>query len=642
MQSNLSIRITGDSASAEAAIERTRTSVTSLAASLAGGIAGGGLAAMIQQAASATIGLVTSSIQATGRLADLSVQTGISVEGLASLSKVARYSDTSIQSITEASGRLSKALFTQNEDSAGAASAIKTLGLELAAFKQLDADQRLLAIANAMEKFRDGTGKSAVAMQLLGREGQQLLPFMKELAERGLMVSTQTTAAALAAKQYADNLVTLTGAGEGLAHQFANELLPSLLNITRQLLAGREAYGSWWRALKDVGLNVDPFKTLNENISATVGEFRKLEAEAEKIKGRQAGGGFWANTFAKADASDLADIREPQKVLDARLAYLRKLQTEAGGRGFWDGASRLAVDAKPDLLPPPLAGPRPKARKTALDHDYLGDAERRIEELYERWWRKNEEALDRIEADEKEAEQARLERARELNDSIVELNIKGAEEILARNKAAAEQASVALSDSIAEGIMHGFRDGQSLAEVFLRELKAQFAKTVLSPIIRPTVEAGNQAIGDLMQLILQGIRGGGPTGTTGGWSFGGTTYNNPSAYVGGLASGGPAFAGQTYLVGEQGPELLRMGAMSGHVTPNRAIGGIGKVEIHNHSGGEVRQERARGAGGEDVLRVFVAAAADEVDRRIASGGSTGRLIGRHFGASRTSGAPRRG
>ena len=41
----------------------------------------------------------------------------------------------------------------------------------------------------------------------------------------------------------------------------------------------------------------------------------------------------------------------------------------------------------------------------------------------------------------------------------------------------------------------------------------------------------------------------------------------------GLATGGVASAGGTYLVGERGPELLTMGARSGYVTPNGALGG---------------------------------------------------------------------
>ncbi|MES2909885.1 MAG: hypothetical protein V4718_00765, partial [Pseudomonadota bacterium] len=40
-----------------------------------------------------------------------------------------------------------------------------------------------------------------------------------------------------------------------------------------------------------------------------------------------------------------------------------------------------------------------------------------------------------------------------------------------------------ISESISQGILEGFRDGQSMADIFLRELKAQFAKTVLQPLI---------------------------------------------------------------------------------------------------------------------------------------------------------------
>lgn len=40
------------------------------------------------------------------------------------------------------------------------------------------------------------------------------------------------------------------------------------------------------------------------------------------------------------------------------------------------------------------------------------------------------------------------------------------------------------------------------------------------------------------------------------------------------ASGGPVGAGRTYLVGEQGPELLTMGSQAGHIVPNKAMGGV--------------------------------------------------------------------
>lgn len=68
----------------------------------------------------------------------------------------------------------------------------------------------------------------------------------------------------------------------------------------------------------------------------------------------------------------------------------------------------------------------------------------------------------------------------------------------------------------------------------------------------------------------------------------GTTWVN--MFGGGRASGGDVQAGTTYLVGERGPELLTMGASSGHITPNHELaagGGPGVLEAHIEIGGEV-------------------------------------------------------
>jgi hypothetical protein len=46
--------------------------------------------------------------------------------------------------------------------------------------------------------------------------------------------------------------------------------------------------------------------------------------------------------------------------------------------------------------------------------------------------------------------------------------------------------------------------------------------------------------------------------------------------------GGPVSANQTYLVGEQGPELLSMGNFGGHVTPNNKIASGRNQTVHNH------------------------------------------------------------
>jgi hypothetical protein len=46
------------------------------------------------------------------------------------------------------------------------------------------------------------------------------------------------------------------------------------------------------------------------------------------------------------------------------------------------------------------------------------------------------------------------------------------------------------------------------------------------------------------------------------------------------ASGGPVVGGNSYLVGERGPEVVTMG-QSGYVTPNHALGQTVNITINN-------------------------------------------------------------
>lgn len=184
--------------------------------------------------------VVSGAIEAKARLYDLSTQTGITVEALSGLQKVGKYSNTSITDIAAASNKLSKALFTQTEDSKGAAQAIRALGLNFEAFRRLQAQEQLVAVANAMGKFQDGTEKSAAAMMLYGKTGAQLLPFLSELEERGYAVGKQTTESALQAKKYEDNLVTLKIAGDAWKRTFAEAVLPTLIDITDALIDARK------------------------------------------------------------------------------------------------------------------------------------------------------------------------------------------------------------------------------------------------------------------------------------------------------------------------------------------------------------------------------------------------------------------
>lgn len=180
---------------------------------------------------------------------------------------------------------------------------------------------------------------------------------------------------------------------------------------------------------------------------------------------------------------------------------------------------------------------------------------------------------------------AALREALTLNDEAAALSqIKLDRQITDSLKAAADASSQSLTESISGGIVEGFRRGGSLAELFARELKAQFAKLVLQPLIRPAVEAGNASITGLFQSIAGML-----AGSDLGLNPGAADFATGDLIRGRRAGGGSVQPYSDYLVGERGPEVLRMGAQGGSVIPNHALGGP-SFNVSNHIHIEARTD----------------------------------------------------
>src|SRR5574337_571274 len=180
--------------------------------------------------------LVKSSIEASAALADLSYKTGATVESLSSFEVVGRLSNTSIDQVGQAMNRLAKNMAVSNEASKGTAEAIKALGLDFNAFAALSPDEKMYALAEALNKFEDGSAKSAVAMTLMGKSGAELLPFMKELAERGHVAATTTLEQAEAAKAFSDEMEMSRMRLELVERQMAMAMIPTL-TVVHEVLA---------------------------------------------------------------------------------------------------------------------------------------------------------------------------------------------------------------------------------------------------------------------------------------------------------------------------------------------------------------------------------------------------------------------
>jgi hypothetical protein len=161
-------------------------------------------------------------------LREFSVQTGASVEALSGMATVAKATGTSVEEITGAMNKMAKNLAVANEESKGAGQALAALGLNFDTFQRLAPDQKLQAVAQAMAKFEDGSGKSAVAMTLFGKAGAQLLPFLKDLAETGELHAKVTAQQAEQARDFEVALKRVQISGEAWKKELALGMLPAL------------------------------------------------------------------------------------------------------------------------------------------------------------------------------------------------------------------------------------------------------------------------------------------------------------------------------------------------------------------------------------------------------------------------------
>lgn len=132
--------------------------------------------------------------------------------------------------------------------------------------------------------------------------------------------------------------------------------------------------------------------------------------------------------------------------------------------------------------------------------------------------------------------------------------------------------------------------------------KALLELAIKNPLKNMLLNQNNPTLGSVGDMFFGGTSGGASgftTGTDGVGLFGGLL---------GFAGGGDVAGGRPILVGERGPEIFNPG-MSGHITPNHALGGGGNsvppivnINVINNSG-EKSSQRERGSGN-DMRREF--------------------------------------
>jgi hypothetical protein len=208
--------------------------------------------------AAALANFVKGAIDAADQINKLSQRTSVAAESLSQLQYAAKLADVGTDSLTTGLKKLNVSIA---EGLAGDKE-------KIALFKQLGITQQdlgkgteavMLQMADAYAAAKDGAGKTAISVALLGKAGDEMIPLMnggtasiqrlmREADAMGLTISAKF---AREAEEFNDNLTRIGATVDAVAISIAGPFVEAMAMATTHMMKQHEAGKSWLMVLLD-------------------------------------------------------------------------------------------------------------------------------------------------------------------------------------------------------------------------------------------------------------------------------------------------------------------------------------------------------------------------------------------------------
>lgn len=571
-------------------------------------------AAALAATAAITVG-VGNAINRLDEIGKASQKVGVTTEALSKLAYAARLADVDFQALQGGLIKLAKSQDAAAQGSAAQLDLFRALGVE---FQNQDGTLRntadvLSELADKFQALPDGADKTTAALTLLGKSGANLIPLLNggseairdagdELERMGGVVTPE---AAAQAEIFNDNITRLKTALEGMWQSLAMQVLPALVKLTEDMTKATtsgqgmntvvEAAASLVNGLGLAAqLAVDGVQALT--LSA-IGLFNVLSAMSRlNVTGLFRDGSVGEDMDNAAAAFGLAKgafAESGQNFYGGAGATAQPMPTSGGG-GSPNGRGRgvkvnIREEDAAQALAAALRAQREAAAaaataKTASAEASRGmaAADREAAQALREQAEQRGEAYDEIQRVYK-AEQQDLadiaeakEKAKEIVDQTLadiafETKLLGLNNLEREKAITLRWANVDAASEEGKAISAALDD---LEEAAKRTDGIEFARDATKGLFEDLTDGVGsardavddffdnlrakafQALADkLFDGLFDSFLGGGEGGGGGIGDFLGSLFG------GARAGGGPVYPGKAYLVGEEGPELIRpMGA----------------------------------------------------------------------------------
>lgn len=631
------------------------------------------------------LGMTTEALSGLEYAAEMS---GVSVEEL----------HASISRLNKAMGDGSPAFDAMGISIKGANGALKSSDEVLAEVAEKFAGYRDGAekSALAMEIF----GKSGAGLVPLLNSGSEGLAQMADEAARfGIVVGKDTTDAAAA---FNDNLTRVAKTQEGLVAQLTAALLPTLERASNEFVdlarntdlvsTPAAILKTIFQTLAVVGSDVAFVLKMTGNeiggIAAqlaalgtgdfkgfsAIGEMMKADAAAARAeldafqarimgigevavteaKKVEQGGGLAAPLVKAAEKAKRAKKELDDLLTPAAQVYAKAIEQMAAAQR---SAERSAMDldgaqqSLHDLMADPLWQQMPEPwQKTAIAQAQsasamiaVADRQKRINDMLAATPTAKlaeSRAAMMLLKEEFEAGEISAEEFSEAAGTHLGTLPQAAEQVASKIDIVIANAFDGAASAIADFAMGGKASFSDMVKSMLHDLIKLQAQMAMTEAFKSV--GGSSGILGAIGGFVGSLFGGGTTAaagnTTPGFSAG--DLGSGISLAGTRASGGYVAAGDTYLVGESGPELLTMGGRSGNIVPNSAIGGANvTVNVINNGDGQARSERRNDGRGGMIIDVIVERAKNAIAADIGNGsGAVPAALQGAYGLNRAAGA----
>jgi hypothetical protein len=272
--SGIEVWFSGNTADLEKSVGRANSAISGFAKTAAASLAGA-------LSVGAFVAAGKAAINYADNIGKMAQKIGMTTEELSKLNYAAKLSDVSIQELQGGLQLLSKNMEAGSEGLAALGISATTASGELRSTNEVMQD-----VAEAFAGMEDGAGKTALAMNIFGRSGANLIPLLnsgrKGLADMaseakslGVVISQD---AAKAAERFNDNMTRLQSALDGLMNETIAPLIPQLADFAEKILEVIKAGSPFRQFVQDTAEWLDEWGPSLRNTR------REIESIAEALR----------------------------------------------------------------------------------------------------------------------------------------------------------------------------------------------------------------------------------------------------------------------------------------------------------------------------------------------------------------------